>query len=44
MSMSKVTELNRMVKQLLFDIRRADCKFDVIIEKTWKLELTVDNK
>jgi len=34
MSMAKVTDLNRSVKRLMFDLRRADWKFDAIIEKT----------
>jgi len=44
MSMSKITDLNRIVKKILFDLRRADSKFDVIIEKTWKLELAIEDK
>lgn len=42
--MEKVANLNREVKRLLFDLRRADTRFSKLCQTSWKLEMLMDVK
>lgn len=41
LNMENVAALNRQVKKLLFDLRRAETKFKILSERSWKLELII---